>query len=1380
MKTRLLLLFSFYAIFSNSQTPKKDFQFVNIKEGISKVGVSSIIQDNKGFIWISTLGAGLYKFDGIEYTSYKSKFQDSTSISSNRIKCSFIDSKNRLWVGTENGLNLYDKDLNSFKRYHFSLKGLNNNDILSLQEDSSNNLLIGSNGRGVFKLNLKTFEISRILNDEEQSQQVIVNSLVLTKQGKIFAGTNTGLKEVDVLNNKLITTRVFGQKSNRISSSIETLFLDNKNNLWIGAQKDEGVFKCELSSDRNNNILKVQNFNFSSKKILTIVQLKDSTILVGTENAGLFHLKNNGAVIKNYVASKKEENSILHNSIWELFLDKDQRIWMGYYNSGVAIHDELYDKFKNIKSLSNNENSLKTPSVMGITKRDNNDLWVATDGGGIDVYNQLTDKITHINTENTTVCSGLTSDYVISIFKDSKGNIWAGSWDNGIYFLKKGAKKFINYNVKNTSGSLASNSIQSFSEDATGEIWIAAFLGGIQSFNPTTKKFTHYNLNPFLNSDFINVDVKKVIVDANDHIWVGTSQNGLYQIKRKGSLIEEVLFYSELMAEKYNNPSDANDILTIYQDHKNNIWVGTRGAGLCKIDAKNKQILWFNEENGLIETNVSSIIEDNDNNLWLSGNEGITKMALSTNFFTNYSKNDGLLSNDFNIDAVFKDKKGVLYFGNFKGVDYFHPNEIKTNKIAPNLSFTGLKLFNKDVVPGKENAPLEKPISQTDTLILSNEQSVFTIEYIGLNYTRTEKNSYAYYLEGYENDWNYVRQKRNATYTNLDPGKYVFKLKASNNDGLWNEQPLSLNIVILPPWWRTNWAVFSYVLLFLLGVVLLNYLTRRRIKEKELLKNERLQQFHNDELSKRKIQFFTNISHEFRTPLTLIINPLKDIITNKELTLPPEVKNKHLIIYKNTERLYRLINELMDLRKLEFNKTKLRVEQINLVPFTKNILSYFQEEVNSKNILLSFDTDFPNFNMIADPKMIEKIIFNLMSNAIKVTPNGGAINLEIITSEELYLLPLIDEKEPVKVVQILISDTGTGLKEEEVSKIFERFYQVEDQNKTYIGGTGIGLEVVQSFVKLHKGKIEVKSKVGEGTTFNIILPLLEDSSEEASFTLENTENSANFLSISPEQDEEEVETISKTSKEHTILIVEDNMELRNYLENELNHQYKVLLASNGKEATKIARDFLPDLIISDVIMPEMNGFEFCKIIKKETSTSHIPLLMLTAKASIENRMEGIEIGADAYMVKPFDLKLLKLKVSQLIKSRQLIFDKYFAAVSGAEEQALASSTEKDFIQKLLDYINDNIDNSNLSVEELAAHQNLSRSQLYRKIKALTGQTVSQFIRRIRLDRAKQILERGNFSISETCYKVGFTSPSYFSKCFKTHFGILPTEIDANR
>ena len=1379
MRNYIIGFFLLFSLILSSQNSLKDFQFVSIKEGISKVGVSSIVQDNKGFVWISTLGAGLYKFDGIEYTSYKYRFKDSTSISSNRIKCSFLDSKNRLWIGTENGLNLYNKDLNNFKRYKFNFSNLNNNDVLSLQEDASNNLLIGTNGSGLFKLNLKTFKVDRILNSEKNKQQILINSLIKTKQGKTFVGTNIGLKEVDVLNNKLIDSRAFGIENNKISSSIESLFLDNENNLWAGSQTNKGVFKCKLSSDRNNNILAVQNLKFSSKKIMDIVQLKDSTMLIGTENDGLFHLDKNNTVIKNYRTSKAKENSLLHNSIWELFLDRDQRIWMGYYNSGVAVYDELYDKFKDIKSISNNKNSLKTPSVMGIIKSGNSNLWIATDGGGIDIYNQITEKITHINTEDTSTYSGLTSDYIISLFKDSKGNIWAGSWDNGIYFLKKGNNNFVNYNVKNTSGTLTSNSIQSFAEDSNGEIWIAAFLGGIQSFNPKTKKFTKYDLGPFLKSNFNNVDVRKIIIDVNDNVWVGTSKNGLYLIKRENSLIKEVTYYGTLMSKKYNNPSEANDILTLYQDSNKNIWVGTSGAGLCKINIIDNSIAWFNEENGLKNSSISGIIEDKHYNLWLSGNEGLTKMNISNNSFTNYTNNDGLLSNDFNFDAAFKDLEGGLYFGNFKGVDYFNPKNIKTNKTPPSLSFTGLKVFNKDVELGKKDSPLSKSLSEIDHLILSSKQSVFTIEYSGISFTRPEKNSYAFYLEGYETDWNYVENKRNATYTNLDHGDYTFKLKAANNDGVWSKQPLELKIRILPPWWRTNWAIFLYVLIFLLGLILLNILTRKRVKEKELIKSERLQQLQKDELNKKKIQFFTNISHEFRTPLTLIINPLKDIINNSELHLPLEVKNKHSVIYKNTQRLYRLINELMDLRKLELNKMKLRAENLNLVHFSKDILSYFKEEANSKNILISFDSDLPNLNIVADPKMVEKIIFNLLSNAIKVTPSGGAINLEI-ASEEDFILPLVDSNKEIKAVQIIVSDTGKGLKEEDVKKIFERFYQVEEQNKSYFGGTGIGLEVVQNFVKLHKGKIEVKSKLNKGTTFKVILPLGEKLEiNKNSSTEENDlfKNRKDFLSIPKNELTGNDFDETQEPKTHTILIVEDNIELRNYLQQELNTQYKTLVASNGLEAVRIAQESLADLIISDVIMPEMNGFDFCQIIKNNTSTSHIPLLMLTAKSSIENRIEGIEMGADAYMVKPFDLKLLKLRISQLIKSRQLIFDKYFSGLTGLDESTLASSTEKDFIQNLLDYINKNIDDSNLNVEELATQLNLSRSHLYRKIKALTGQTVSEFIRGIRLEKAKNILENGNLSVSETCYKVGFGSPSYFSKCFKAKFGFLPTDVE---
>ncbi len=1377
MKNILFLLLFFVSVSNHAQKIFKDYSFVNIKEGVPKVGVSSIVQDHKGFIWIATTGTGLYKFDGIKYTSYKFNFRDTNSLSNNLVQSAFIDSKKRLWIGTENGLNLYDRDFDQFKRILLDNKVGLKESVLALEEDSYGNLLIGTDNTGLYKLNINTFKTDKILNDS--SRFLNVYNIKHTRQGKTFVGTNLGLKEVDLIHNKLIHTKLFTDDEKSIDSEIENLFIDNKDNLWIGFEREKGVYKCALTNDINNNIVSVKKLGITSKKVMKIVQLPDNTMMIGSENDGLFHLDEEGGIIKNYVSSNTGDNSILHNSIWELFIDKNDRIWLGYFNSGIAVSDKLYDKFKDLKSLPNNKNSLTIPSVSSVIKGKSGNLWISTDGGGIDVYNPKTSKVIHINKKSNAVYSGLNSDYIVNLFLDSQNNLWVASWDKGIFLLKSGSKHFINFNKKSTPKEFNINTVRSFSEDSKGNIWIAAYFEGLYSYNLTTHKFKKHDSEEFLKHQSLNNKLMKVFVSSDDIIWVGTAY-GLFKIKEVGNEKFEIISFSKRMQKEYGGFSDVNHILSIFESSDKEIWIGTRGAGLCKYNSSKDSFTWYNRSKGLEEENISAIIEDNDKNIWVSGNSGITKLDLVEEKFTNFNSNDGLLSNDFYFGAALKDKKGILYFGNYKGLDYFNPNEIKKNSSLPTLHLTDFKLFNEKVLPAIEGSPLSKVISETKSINLSHEQAVFTIEYTGLNYTRPEKNNYAYYLEGYETSWNYVGQKRSATYTNLDQGNYVFKLKASNNDGVWNELPLELKIKILPPWWKTKWAILSYILGFLFCVYLLNFLTQRRLKEREVRKNERLQEIQNDELNKNKLQFFTNISHEFRTPLTLIINPIKDIINNKELNLPQSVKNKHAIIYKNTDRLYRLINELMDIRKLEHIKMKVRASKINLISFTKNLTSYFQEETNNKNILLSVDSDVPDLAVWADEKMLEKIIFNLLSNAIKATPKRGAINVELFSNDKLYMLPLVNKDTPIKAIEILISDTGSGLNEKEAEKIFERFYQVEDQNKSYIGGTGIGLEVVKSFVHLHKGEVKVESKIGLGTTFKILLPTGKEHYTEDQI-IYNTDKKTNLkediLSIRPEHVNEKYEENIILTKAKTILIVEDNIELINYLKNELSFEYKVFVASNGKEGIKVAKEILPDVIITDVVMPEMDGFELCKIIKTDASTSHIPLLMLTARTTIENRIEGIENGADAYMVKPFDLKLLKLRVSQLITSRQLIFDKYFGAISGVDEKINSSSIDKDFIQKLLHYINENISDSNLSVEELASQLKLSRSQLYRKIKALTGQTVNEFIRKIRLERAKQILDAGNANISEACFSVGFSSPSYFSKCFKAHFGVLPSEIE---
>ena len=1359
-----------------AQQKSNDFNFVNIGDGISKIAVPVIAQDHNGFIWIGTSGAGLHRYDGIDYVSYKHELKDTTSLSSNFIYCSFVDKKNRFWVGTENGLDLYDREMDQFKRVDIvsQIKDFNQINIAvgSIIEDSNGNIIVGTFERGLLTLDPDTGIIKQVINLDIDDKKTLldVNDLKKDQHGSIYAATNYGLRIYNP-NTNTLSLSVFNTEQGKESLEvpIKSLLIDKYNNIWLGAISD-GIYKIKKSSD---TVYEIKNFPFTTKRVLSMISNADGSVIFGTENDGLFHIETDGRLIKNYLFDKNNKNSIRSNSIWSLFLDSNERVWMGYYNKGIAVYDKLYDKFKNIESLASNPNSLEAGSVTGIVQDSSGLLWISMDGGGIDVYKRDDQKFIHINKNSNKEFSNLTAYDIQTIFIDSKENVWAGSWNGGIFLLKKGTKQFINYTIENTNGGLASNSILSFAEDANGTIWIGTFFSGVISYDPSNESFTHHKSEEFSKYGIHTSDIRKILIDSNNNLWIGAA-NGLYKVRQNTNGQFSIEFLRDKMNSKYQNESNTNHILSIYEGTDGSIWIGTRGSGLCRYDPDKHSFVWYNELYELKDENVSAIIEDEDNNIWMSGNVGIHKLDLEKGNITDYNFNDGLLSNDFNFNATFRDNEGYIYFGNYEGIDYFNPENIKTNSSSTDLYLTDFKIFNKNVYPNQEDSPLHKVISETDSISLSNEQSVFTIEYTGINYTRSEKNQYAYYLEGLEDSWNYVENTRSATYTNLDPGNYTFKLKVANNDGKWNETPLHLQIEILPPWWKTNWALVSYVLLLLFGIYLLNKLTQNRIKEKQLIKYEREKRIKEEELHNKKLQFFTNISHEFRTPLTLIINPLEDILKNEGLNLPNEVNEKHLIIHKNTDRLYRLINELMDYRKLELNKLSIKARELDIINFVQDVVSYFVVEASNKKIDLNIKHEIPELKVWVDIGMLEKIIFNLLSNAFKVTPEGGTITISVSVKQA----EKINQNILSEAFEISVSDTGPGLKKEQLEKIFERFYQVDNLNKSYYGGTGIGLEVVRSFVELHKGKVEVDSMVNEGTTFSVILPLgkkhfNEDEiviSDKASDILLKTK----FIGgVHNKNLESQIEEEQKTNR---LLIVEDNTELRNYLKKELSNNYKVFDAKNGTEGLEIAKKEIPDIIITDVIMPEMDGFEFCSNIKKDIKTSHIPILMLTAKTMADDRLKGIESGADVYLNKPFDMRVLKSYLTQMLTIRQIVFNKYFSDVSDAQINENNTSLDKEFIQKVLNHIYENLSDPNLSVESLSSELHLSRSQFYRKIKTLTGQTANQFLRNIRLQKSKQILESGSTNVSEVCYKVGFSSPSYFTKCFKAQFGILPTEV----
>ena len=994
--------------------------------------------------------------------------------------------------------------------------------------------------------------------------------------------------------------------------------------------------------------------------------------------------------------------------------------------------------------------------------------------GGVDVYDPKKEKFINLYDQKNPIAKGLNTLDIPTIFIDSKKNIWIGTWDSGIYFLKHNSKKFVLKNPSRTNSVFKSNRVMSFDEDSKGTIWIGTFGDGLYSYDHFSETFTHYNSLEFQKHQINTSNIRKVLVDHKDAIWIGT-RNGVFKIEKDKTKAFKVYSINDLTINTSNlEVKESSIVFSLFEDSKNNIWFGTLGYGLAKYTTKNKSLAWYTIDNGLIHETISSISQGINGSLWIGGNKGLSKLDIEKNTFTNFNKKDGLLSNSFNYNAVFRDIDNVLYFGNLKGINYFNPEKIIYNQEKTKVYLSNFKISNEVITPETKNSPLIDVISKTKEIVLNHYQSNFTFEYVGVNYTRGENNQYAYFLEGFDENWNYVKTTRSATYKNVPPGDYTFMVKASNNDEIWNDTTRTLEIKILAPWWKTNLALFIFILITLTTVLIIYNFLNVRLKERQQIKKEREERAQDEALNAKKIQFFTNISHEFRTPLTLILNPLEAIIENKSVQLPNDISEKHATIYKNSKRLSRLIDELMDFRKLQFNKMSINASQFEIVTFVKEVVSHFEEEAVQRNIILSVENQQENTSIWADPSMLEKIIFNLLSNAFKATKDNGMVSINIQIPLQPIDFPLLNGKEDFYGIEISILDSGIGIDKKDLEHIFTRFYQSNEMDKQYYGGTGIGLEVVKNFIDLHMGIIEVRSEQKKGTEFKILLPLGSKHLNLSKTDSNSKTNDEIYQQIN--KSEINLETVNNGERnKKTVLIVEDNSELRNYLKNELKEDYKVKIAINGKEGLQMAIKFIPDLVISDVMMPIMDGFEMCQKIKNDIRVSHIPLLMLTAKGMQIDRVKGIDSGADVYLNKPFNMHVLKAHLSQLLNSRQILFNKYYNGVSDKELRN-TTSLDKQFITNILEYIHENITDPALNVENLADKLLISRSKLYRKIKALTGNTANEFIKKIRLEKAKQFLENSDYSISEISYKIGFSSPSYFTKCYKIQFGILPTDV----
>jgi signal transduction histidine kinase/ligand-binding sensor domain-containing protein/DNA-binding response OmpR family regulator len=1361
----LYLLFISCSIFAQNEYNQMYFKHYSVENGLSQSWVKCIYQDYLGLMWFGTID-GLNQFDGYKFKVYKRNPKSSKSLRNNDITNICSDINNNLWISTSTGLCLFNR-----KHEDFLYKPEWPEIYIASTLPNKTNLIIGSD-EGLFSMDILTQEFKRIkINNIEILTEHYISCLENDQKGQIWIGTLEGLFTVDssFKNLKKIDLNIPSNEKLRIS----TIKSDEENNIWIGTETS-GLFQIKpnhVSSDYqviNHFVYSKSKRSISEGFIRTIEQDKFGNLWIGIENSGINIFNPNtpeDPLITAISDKKKDDNSITSNSIHDIFKDKHGNFWLGTYGGGINFFNHMGTSFVLYRHSAENPNSLIHNNV-NVFYEYNNKIMIGTEGG-LSVFNPQSNIFqnngrTSPNNKNTL------NDAIWAITSVSDDLIWIGTWANGIstYNTKTQTMKALAYEK------LHKSNIFSIHEDSQGIIWIATMGNGLLAYNKSTHSIKTYLTDINDPYSLSNNWVRHICENSRNELWISTGSSIDLYNRDKDQFIH---FTSNI----YDTTTiSGRGAYIIFEDSKQNMWFGT-DVGLNYFVRKDSTFRYYQEDNGLPNNSVKGILEDGHGNLWLSTNKGISKMNNATNLpknptFQNFDVSDGLQGNEFNRRSALKTTNGYMLFGGTHGFNIFHPDSLHNNKNAPEIVFTGFLLLNKEVDFHAPNAPLKKHISIADKITLKYSQSVFSIEYAALDFINSDKNQYAYKLEGFDKNWNEVGNQRTANYTNINPGDYIFKVRASNNDAVWNSKGIQIAITILPPWYRTNLAYLFYILFIGFLIFAFRRMILMRLKLQHEIEIKQMEKEKLDEVHQVKTRFFTNISHEFRTPLTLIITPVEKMIHNTGFST--EINNQLHVILKNAKRMLRLINQFLDLSKIEAGYLKLSVHEGDLARFIQTISDIFSYQAKQKQLHYTFEMNRESIICWFDSDKIEKILYNLLSNAIKFTPEGNKVSLQVKFSDDNNFSDTFPG-----YFEIRVKDTGTGIKSSEKEKVFTRFHQSHDKMTKSSSGTGIGLSLVHGLVEKYKGYIDFESEHGKGSTFYVRLPMArklfnEDSiinkSEEEYFSVLNNShliNKQNNTSILTEGN-----TQSKNSN-YTILIVEDNIELINYIMDQLGEKYKILTAFNGTEGIAIARKQLPDIIISDIMMPETDGIELCKTLKTDTKTSHIPIILLTAKAADENQVEGLETGADAYLTKPFSFDILEARINNLLISRKKLKELFIQKVNLEPKDITITSVDAKFLKNAMDLVEKNMANTEFSTDLMSSGMNMSRASLHRKLVALTGLPPSSFIRTLRIKRAATLLLKGQKTVSEVLYEVGIKSRSYFTKSFKEVYGYSPKE-----
>lgn len=1384
----------------NTQQSDINFSTISIYQGLPSTTVFAIHQDKFGFIWFGTR-EGLVRFDGknIKDLSYLSTTD--FSLTGKMITAINEDENGNLYIGVwESGLYYYKRKTGTLEKIQIMNQTPANDpvNVWKILKGEDGELYVGTTNHGLFVKPPKSLELIQLKSDFPEMDPVNITSLLLDSQNRLWIGsTDQGLVLYDLKkhfqNNKLPENQY-----NFKNIHANYLHEDSHKNIWIGT-KSSGLY-C-ITSDEQTLLAEKVSTHFDEFNIRAITSDDHGNIWIGTDGDGLyiFDYKQNKLSQSVYLASKP--NGISSNTIFCLFKDNFGSMWIGTNKGGVNVAHLQKNNFSKSSSILQ---AFSNMMVMSVMQDKTGKIWIGTDGNGYCIIDNSTAD------SKMPEFSFTAGKAIKSIFEDSKGNIYFGTYGNGMSMIQTGNKTIKNFvHDVGKPNSLSQNDVWSFTEDENGNIWVGTLNGGLNLFNSDECIFEDI--------DFLKNDEKKQINNIlsikydwqHKILWIGCT-NGLFALTELSGQPK----LENISKNKVKALSGA-EIKSLMIDSENYIWIGTRGQGVIRYHPKKEDYFITTEDNGLISNYIASVTEDQEGYIWIASSKGLSRFDPKSNKISNYQTDEGLQVNEYLSESFANLRSGEIIFGGVYGLDLINPTSVKENTHIPSVYFTKLTIMNQEIIPSGEKSLIQTDIAFTESISLKHSDNIISLDFIAINYQNPDKNKYAYKLEGFDEKWNIIGKQRHVTFTNLDPGKYILHIQASSEDGLWNEMGSKLIIVVTPPWWKTVTARILFGV-FLISLIIALYIRknnmhikRRRELEKEvrqrtseLQKEKLIVENQNAELLKikekltaqnlkiskqkddikeiseklhladqQKINFFTNISHEIRTPLTLMISPLSRLI-KKYGNHDEHLHSQLNLIQRNQHNLLELVNQLLDFHKIENQSLKLRTFPHDIVLILNDIKAAYDDQAVSRNIdfLISVKDELPE--IWVDVEKFKKIINNLLSNAFKFTQANDKI--EIIIEKSVS-----NDFTANSLINIDVKDTGVGIPADKLPYVFDRFFQTEAAQNSGLSGTGIGLTIAKKMAELHHGTLTVESDTAKGSCFRLVLPIgnrhLKNEEILLQLPVNNEINYSYDSSHQYQSDSNDLISASKEIKKPKLLIVEDNNELRAYIQSCLKQEFIVYEADNGEVGLSKTIKYLPDLVISDVLMPKMDGLQMLAKIKTDKRTSHIPVILLTARSLSQHKIEGLETGADDYLLKPFDFDELIARIDNLLKSRKIIRNKFKIDAVSIPDNLLLTGHEVDFFNKINTILELNYTNENFNVTSLVDELLVSRSQLHIKLKEIAGVSASEFLRSFRLKKAAIFLSQDKTTVSEVAFRTGFSDTAYFNRCFKQQFGITPGE-----